>query len=58
VESSKIMGIRKWHTVARDQKKWRRTVLEAKVNNGLKRLRTRRERKRNDRFQEKMLKFM
>jgi hypothetical protein len=53
------MGIRNWHTVARDQKGWRSTVLEAEVNNGLKRLRKRRRmRKRNDRFQERILKLM
>jgi len=39
-----IMEIRNWHTVARDQKEWRRTILEVKVNNRLKCLRKRRER--------------
>ena len=29
------MGIRNWRKVARDQKKWRKTELEAKVQNGL-----------------------
>jgi hypothetical protein len=28
----KIMGIRNWHTVARYQKEWRRSILKAKVH--------------------------
>jgi hypothetical protein len=34
-EDWKLMGIRNFLTVARDRKEWRRSVLEAKVNNGL-----------------------
>ena len=33
-EDKKIMGTRNWHTVARDRRKWR-TLVEAKVHNGL-----------------------
>jgi hypothetical protein len=31
-EDMKVMGIRKWHAMARDQKEWRKGVLEAKVH--------------------------
>jgi hypothetical protein len=31
----KKIGIRNWHTVARDRKEWWRIVLEAKVHNGM-----------------------
>jgi hypothetical protein len=34
-EDLKIMGIRNWHAVAKNCQKWRKTVLEAKVHNGL-----------------------
>lgn len=34
-ENLQIMGIINWHTVARDQKEWKRTVLEAKLHDGL-----------------------
>jgi hypothetical protein len=31
----KFMGIRNLHAVAKDRQEWRKTVLEAKVHNGL-----------------------
>jgi hypothetical protein len=34
-EDLKIMGMRNWNTVARDQREWRKTILKAKAHNGL-----------------------
>jgi hypothetical protein len=34
-EDLKIMGIRNWHAVAKDRQECSKTVLEAKVHNGL-----------------------
>ena len=34
-EDLQTIGITNWHAVARDRKKGRRTVLRAKVHNGL-----------------------
>jgi hypothetical protein len=34
-EDFKIMRIRNWHSVTKDRQKWRKTVLEVKVHNGL-----------------------
>jgi hypothetical protein len=34
-EDLKIMGIRNWHSVAKDRQEWRKIVLEAEVYNGL-----------------------
>jgi hypothetical protein len=34
-EDLNIMGIKNGHVVARDRRKWRKTVLQAKIHNGL-----------------------
>jgi hypothetical protein len=34
-EDLKVMGIRMWQAMTREQNEWRRSVLEAKVRNGL-----------------------
>jgi hypothetical protein len=34
-EDLKITGIRNWYAVPKDRQEWRKTVLEAKVHNGL-----------------------
>jgi hypothetical protein len=45
-EDLNIMGIKDGHAAARDRRKWWKTVLQAKVHNGLQRLRRRRRRRR------------
>jgi hypothetical protein len=34
-EDLKIMGIRNWHSVAKDRQEWRKILLEAQVHKGL-----------------------
>jgi hypothetical protein len=54
-----IMEIGKEHTVARGQKGWQKTMLEAKIHNGLSYLtRRRRRRRRRRKRKEKMMMMM
>jgi hypothetical protein len=43
-EDLNIMGIKNGSAAARDRRKWRKTLLQAKVHNGMQRLRRRRSR--------------
>jgi hypothetical protein len=45
-EDLNIMGVKNGRAVARDRRKWRKIVLQAKMHNGLWRLRRRRRRKK------------